>query len=114
MGILAIDEIQSKINNCLNILSSDLCTDRLYIIFVACEYLKYTAALKYNVHAANRAALASVYNFGYDVLAYRNAFAHSDSIKKLLSLIDNLKNSMNAICSEFSGDIYFKVYDALN
>lgn len=114
MGILSINDIKSKMSNCLDILASDLCTDKLYIIFVVCEYLKYVAALKYTAHTANRSALISVYSYGDSVVAYRNAFAHSESAERLLSLIVNLKNSMNDICSEFSGDVYFKVYDALN
>lgn len=35
-------------------------------------------------------------------------------MKELLSIIDKLREFSNNICSEFTGDVYFKVYDALN
>lgn len=114
MGILTIHEIENKIRNCLDTLASKECTDKLYIVFVVCEYLKYVAALRYGVHAANKAALFTVFSFGKTVMLYRNAFAHSESTSELLSTIDKLREYSNEICSEFSGDVYFKVYDALN
>lgn len=114
MGVLTIQEIENKIRNCLSTLASKECTDKLYIIFVVCEYLKYVSALKYDIHTANKAALSTVFDFGKVVMLYRNAFAHSESIEYLSEIINELRESSNVICSEFSGDIYFKVYDALN
>ena len=114
MGVLTIHEIENKIRNCLDTLAGKECTDKLYIVFVVCEYLKYVAALKYDLHTANKVALSTVFDFGKTVMLYRNAFAHSESTSELLSIIDKLREFSNEICSEFSGDIYFKVYDALN
>lgn len=114
MGVLTIHEIENKIRNCLDTLAGKECTDRLYIVFVVCEYLKYVAALKYDLHTANKLALSTVFDFGKTVMLYRNAFAHSESTSELLSVIDKLREYSNEICSEFSGDVYFKVYDALN
>lgn len=34
MGILSINDIKSKMSNCLDMLASDLCTDRLYILYL--------------------------------------------------------------------------------
>ena len=114
MGILTIHEIENKIRNCLDTLASKECTDKLYIMFVVCEYLKYVAALKYDLHTANKSALSTVFDFCKTVMLYRNAFAHSESTSELLSIIDKLREYSNEICSEFTGDVYFKVYDALN
>lgn len=114
MGVLTVQEIENKIRNCLDTLAGKECTDKLYIVFVVCEYLKYVAALKYDLHTANKSALSTVFDFGKTVMLYRNAFAHSESTSELLSIIDKLREFSNNICSEFSGDIYFKVYDALN
>ncbi len=114
MGVLTIQEIENKIRNCLDTLTGKECTDRLYIMFVVCEYLKYVAALKYDLHTANKSALSTVFDFGKTVMLYRNAFAHSESTSELLSVIDMLREYSNEICSEFTGDVYFKVYDALN
>lgn len=83
-------------------------------MFVVCEYLKYVAALKYDLHTANKSALSTVFDFGKTVMLYRNAFAHSESTSELLSVIDKLREYSNEFCSEFTGDVYFKVYDALN
>lgn len=47
-------------------------------------------------------------------MLYRNAFAHSESTSELLSVIDKLREYSNEICSEFTGNVYFKVYGALN
>lgn len=44
MGVLTVQEIENKIRNCLDTLTGKECTDRLYIMFVVCEYLKYVAA----------------------------------------------------------------------
>ena len=114
MGVLTIHEIENKMRNCLDTLASKECTNRLYIVFVVCEYLKYVAALKYDLHTANKSALATVFDFGKTVMLYRNAFAHSESTSELLSIIDKLREFSNNICSEFTGDVYFKVYDAVN
>lgn len=114
MGVLTIHEIENKMRNCLDTLASKEYTNRLYIVFVVCEYLKYVAALKYDLHTANKSALATVFDFGKTVMLYRNAFAHSESTSELLSIIDKLREFSNNICSEFTGDVYFKVYDALN
>lgn len=114
MGELTIKVLREKMHDCLLTLGSDECSDRLYVIFIVCEYCKYYAACIQEFHCPNNEALRKAFKFGDTAAKYRNSFAHSDNIKKLLSLIDNLKNSMNVICSEFSGDVYFKVYDALN
>ena len=114
MGFLTIHEIENKMHNCLDTLSGKECTDKLYIVFVVCEYLKYVAALKYDLHTANKLALSTVFDFGKTVMLYRNAFAHSEITSELLSIIDKLREFSNEICSEFTGDVYFKVYDALN
>lgn len=114
MGVLTIHEIENKMRNCLDTLASKECTNRLYIVFVVCEYLKYVVALKYDLHTANKLALSTVFDFGKTVMLYRNAFAHSESMSELLSIIDKLREFSNNICSEFTGDVYFKVYDALN
>lgn len=114
MGVLTIHEIENKMRNCLDTLASKECTNRLYIVFVVCEYLKYVAALKYDLHTANKSALATAFDFGKTIMLYCNAFAHSESTSELLSIIDKLREFSNNICSEFTGDVYFKVYDALN
>ena len=114
MGVLTIHEIENKIRNCLDTLAGKESTDKLYIVFVVCEYLKYVAALKYDLHTANKSALSTVFDFGKTVMLYRNAFAHSESTSELLSVIDKLREYSNEICSEFTGDVYFKVYNALN
>lgn len=114
MGILSEKELNLKLEECIALLDSDSCNDAMFILFVVGEYFKYLAALKSGIGLFNLNSVSNAFEFGYDLYSYRNAFAHSDNIKKLLSLIDNLKNSMNVICSEFSGDVYFKVYDALN
>lgn len=77
MGILTIHEIENKIRNCLDTLASKECTDKLYIVFVVCEYLKYVTALRYGVHAANKAALSTVFSFGKTVmLCYTEMLLH--------------------------------------
>lgn len=93
MGVLTVQEIETKMRNCLNTLVSKECTDKLYIVFVVCEYLKYVAASKYDIHTANKSALSTVFNFGKTVMLYRNAFAHSESTSELLSVIDKLRES---------------------
>lgn len=70
--------------------------------------------MKYDLHTANKSALSTVFDFGKTVMLYRNAFARSESTSELLSVIDMLREYSNEICSEFTGDVYFKVYDALN
>lgn len=114
MGELTIKILREKMHDCILMLSSDECNDRLYIIFIVCEYLKYVAASKYDIHTANKSALSTVFNFGKTVMLYRNAFAHSESTSELLSVIDKLREYSNEICSEFTGNVYFKVYGALN
>lgn len=115
MGKMDIQQIKDKISNCLSILASDKCTDILYIIFVVCEYFKYNAALQHVSNCANTRALRDIFEFGEIIAEYRNSFAHSESIDCLSEIIDKLREYSNEICSEFeTGDVYFKVYDALN
>lgn len=114
MGKMDIQQIKDKISNCLSILSSGKCTDMFYVIFVVCEYFKYSAALQHVSNCANTRALRDIFEFGEIIAEYRNSFAHSESMKYLSEIVDKLREYSNEICSEFSGDIYFKVYDALN
>lgn len=114
MGKMDIQQIKDKISNCLSILSSSKCTDMFYVIFVICEYFKYSAALQHVSNCANTRALRDIFEFGEIIAEYRNSFAHSESMKYLSETIDKLREYSNEICSAFSGDIYFKVYDALN
>ena len=114
MGKMDIQQIKDKISNCLSILSSGKCTDMFYVVFVVCEYFKYSAALQHVSNCANTRALRDIFEFGEIIAEYRNSFAHSESMKYLSEIIDKLREYSSEICSEFTGDVYFKVYDALN
>lgn len=113
MGELTIKVLREKMHDCLIALDSDECSDRLYVIFIVCEYCKYYAACIQEFHCPNNEALRKAFKFGDTAAKYRNSFAHSDNLNTLLSLLDRLKESKVDICKEFSGDIYLKVYNAL-
>lgn len=113
MGELTIEILKEKMNDCILMLSSVECTDRLYIIFIVCEYYKYYAAYTQEFHCPNNESLRKAFKFGDTAAKYRNSFAHSDNLNMLLNLLGKLKESKNDICKEFTGDVYLKVYNAL-
>jgi hypothetical protein len=113
MGSLSLEEIEKKIENCYSILSSKLCIDRLYIIFVVCEYLRYKAAFKDSEHHANSSSIGCLDGIDKSVYAYRNAFAHSDSLSSLFQIIGTLAGYSGNICYYFDKSIHEKIIDAI-
>ena len=100
-------------NNCLELLLSECCKDRLFIIFVIAEYFRYLAALLSDSCVPNNSFISKEFKFGKTLFLYRNAFAHSENVIVLDALCADLVKARESICSYFSGDVYLKVYDAL-
>lgn len=107
-------ELNLKLENCVSLLDSDLCKDVMFILFVVGEYFKYLAALKSGMGLFNLNSVSNVFEFGYDLYSYRNAFAHIDTVDNLNRLIEIRKEYRDDICSYFTGDVYFKAYNALS
>jgi aspartate/tyrosine/aromatic aminotransferase len=90
-----------------------MCTDKLFIVFVVCEYFKYLAASLSDVHTPNRMNITSNFVFSVAMYEYRNAFAHSESIDKLCRDLENIKEYADVIYTYFPSGIRDKVYIAL-
>ena len=114
MGVLSEKELNLKLEECIALLDSDSCNDVMFILFVVGEYFKYLAALKSGIGLFNLNSVSSTFEFGYDLYSYRNTFAHIDTVDNLNRLMEVCKEYRDDICSYFTGDVYFKVYNALN
>lgn len=114
MGVLSEKELNTKLEECITLLDSDLCKDALFIVFVVSEYFKYLSALKAGNGVFNFKSISDGFRFGNRLYAFRNALAHIDSIDEIMLCLDSCKELRDDICSYFTGDVYHKVYNALS
>lgn len=107
------EELIDKMMTCIEILSSNMCNDKLYIMFVVTEFLMYHSAYFSDILIANKATTLSYLACGEYVYEYRNSFAHSNKLSHLIELIRNMANYSDDIIMIFPDSIRLKVLNAL-
>ncbi len=114
MSTMTVEQLREKISNCMGILASHKCMDELFILFVACEYFMYCAALNSEIHTPNRSVASEAFKFGLSAFLYRNAFAHCESVETLTSMVNDLSAYRDLICSYFTDEVRDKVFSSLS
>lgn len=114
MSKMTKEQLLSKINNCIEILKSNQCTDRFYVLFIICEYVRYFAALDSEKLIPNKQVTSTYFSFGLDLFNFRNSFAHSESIDVLNELFDKSVTNKRNFIKLFPDELKNKILNTLS
>lgn len=114
MAKMTKEELLNKMYNCITILKSELCKDKLFILFVIAEFVRYYSALESGKLVPNKLVVSNYVEFGNVLYNYRNSFAHSCDIYELWDLLESLSAYKNEIVELFPDEIKYKILNALS